>query len=908
MASAGQSSEQAWQAQDVNAIPTLAWAARPDGSAEFLNRRWLDYTGLSAEEASDWGWTAALHTEDRDKVMDCWRRLLDSGEAGEMEGRLRRHDGDYRWFLFRAEPLRDESGDIFKWYGANTDIEDRKRAEALLAAEKRTLEMIANGACLADILEGLCDTIDAQADNTISAVMLMDADGMHLRPAAGPRLPKGWIEAITPLKIGPCVGSCGTAASLKQRVIVSDVATDPLWADYRDLALSHGLRAVWSQPLLSKNQEILGTFCISYTEPRTPNETDLRLIEGAGHIAVIAIEGERSQEALRGASEEIRNSEARLRKIIDTIPTLAWCTLPDGTGIFWNRRWHEYTGLSLEVVRGWGWQDAIHPEDLKEITDKWLGFLAAGQPGEVEGRLRRFDGVYRWFLFRAEPLRDESGNIVNWYGTDTDIDDLKRAEAKLRQDEEELRRMTDAIPQTIIVMNPDGKAIYANRVALEYTGLSLHDVQTDDFRERVFHPDDVQRVREERYKGLSDTAPFENEQRALGKDGKYRWFLIRYNPLLDESGNVIRWYATGTDIDDRKRAEDRLRNETVALREQIDRDSMFEDIVGSSEALREVLRQVDKVAHSDSTVLILGETGTGKELIARAVHRRSNRGDRAFIGVNCAAIPASLIASELFGHEKGAFTGATQRRLGRFESANGGTIFLDEVGDLPPEVQIALLRVLQEREIERVGSNRPIPVDVRVLAATHRDLNALVAEGKFRQDLLYRLNVVPIEMPSLRDRASDIPLLVEYFIDRFGKKAGKKFRTIDRRTLKLLQAYGWPGNVRELQNVIERAVILSEGDIFCVDETWLKRQAPQFAGPTAALNSALQQQEKEMIEAALAESVGRVSGPGGAAAKLGLPRPTLDAKSGDWESTNIGSKFISRTDPCLPGNPVAVAH
>jgi len=305
---------------------------------------------------------------------------------------------------------------------------------------------------------------------------------------------------------------------------------------------------------------------------------------------------------------------------------------------------------------------------------------------------------------------------------------------------------------------------------------------------------------------------------------------------------------------------------------------MFEDIVGSSEALRKVLRQVDKVAHSDSTVLILGETGTGKELIARAIHKRSNRGERAFIGVNCAAIPVSLIASELFGHEKGAFTGATQRRPGRFESANGGTIFLDEVGDLPPEIQIALLRVLQEREIERVGSNRPIPVDVRVLAATHRDLNTLVAEGKFRQDLLYRLNVVPVEMPSLRDRAADIPLLVEYFIDRFGKNAGKKFKTIDRKTLKLFQAYGWPGNVRELQNVIERAVILSEGDIFCVDETWLRRQAPQFAGPTAGLNSALQRQEKGMIEAALAESAGRVSGPRGAATKLGLPRPTLDAK------------------------------
>src|SRR5246127_1771066 len=822
MASAGQSAEQARQAQDVDAIPTLAWSARPDGSAEFLNRRWLDYTGLSVEEASDWGWTAALHTEDRDRLMDFWRHLLDSGQAGEIEARLRRYDGDYRWFLFRVEPVRDKHGGILKWYGANTDIEDRKRAEALLAAEKRTLEMIASGAGLADILEGLCETIDAQARNTKSSVMLMDADGMHLRPAAGPRLPKGWIGAIPPLRIGPCVGSCGTAASLKQRVIVSDIATDPLWADYRDLALSYGLRAAWSQPLLSKNQEVLGTFCVSYAEPRTPNETDLRLIEGACHIAVIAIEGERTQVALRSAFEEIRNSEKKLRKIIDTIPTLAWCSLPDGTGIFWNRRWHEYTGLSLDVVRGWGWQDAIHPEDLREITDKWLGFLAAGQPGEVEGRLRRFDGAYRWFLFRAEPLRDESGNIVNWYGTDTDIEDLKRAEAKLRRDEEELRRMTDAIPQTIIVFNPDGKAIYANRVSLEYTGLSLDEVVADDFHARVFHPDDVQRLREARHKALSSSVPFENEQRALGKDGKFRWFLMRYNPLLDETGKVIRWYATGTDIDDRKRNEDRTRNENLALREQIDRDSMFEDIVGSSEVLRKVLRQVGKVAHSDSTVLILGETGTGKELIARAIHKRSNRRDHAFIGVNCAAIPASLIASELFGYEKGAFTGATQRRLGRLESANGGTIFLDEIGDLPPEIQIALLRVLQEREIERVGGNNSIPVDVRVLAATHRDLNALVADGRFREDLLYRLNVVPIEVPPLRDRVADIPLLVEYFINRFGKRAGKKFQTIDKKSLKAFQSYAWPGNVRELQNVIERAVILSDGETFATDEAWLK--------------------------------------------------------------------------------------
>jgi formate hydrogenlyase transcriptional activator len=305
---------------------------------------------------------------------------------------------------------------------------------------------------------------------------------------------------------------------------------------------------------------------------------------------------------------------------------------------------------------------------------------------------------------------------------------------------------------------------------------------------------------------------------------------------------------------------------------------MFDDIVGSSEHLRKVLSQVNRVAPTDSTVLILGQTGTGKELIARAIHKRSRRAGRSFVGVNCGAMTASLIASELFGHEKGSFTGAIQHRLGRFEAANGGTIFLDEVGDLPPDIQIALLRVLQEREIERVGSDRPTPVDVRVLAATHRNLKNLVREGKFREDLLYRLNVVPITMPSLREREVDIPILVEYFIARFGKKVGKKFQTIEKETLKMMQEYEWPGNVRELQNVIERAVILSDSDMFTVDEAWLKRTPSEALNPDLPLTGSLQTLEKEVIEAALAESQGRISGIAGAAAKLGVPNSTLETK------------------------------
>jgi formate hydrogenlyase transcriptional activator len=567
-----------------------------------------------------------------------------------------------------------------------------------------------------------------------------------------------------------------------------------------------------------------------------------------------------------------------IRFIVDRIPAFTWSAHPNGSVEFVNQRWREFAGLSLEESQGWGWQVAIHSEDLPSLMQKWRELLISGEAGDIEARMRRYDGIFRWFLIRFEPFRDETGKIVMWYGVSTDIETLKRTEEKLREDERELRQITDAIPQTVVVLDPGGVAIYANQATLDYTGLTADDVIAPNFRERIFHPEDIEKNRNERKAALARGLPFEFEHRALGKDGRYRWFLTQYNPFRNERGEVTRWYATGTDIDDRVRAEERTRNENLALREQIDRDSMFEDIVGSSEALRKVLRQVAKVAASDSTVLILGETGTGKELIARAIHKRSKRADRAFIGVNCAAIPPSLIASELFGHEKGAFTGATQSRMGRFESANGGTIFLDEVGDLPAEIQIALLRVLQEREIDRVGSSRPIPVDVRVVAATHRDLNALVAEGKFRQDLLYRLNVVPIQMPPLRERAADIPLLVEYFVDRFGKRAGKKFRSIDKKFLKAFQEYEWPGNVRELQNVIERAVILSEDDTLAVDETWLKREPAQNPVRPRTLDGALGRQEKEMIEAALAESQGRISGPAGAAAKLGLPARTLDSK------------------------------
>jgi formate hydrogenlyase transcriptional activator len=574
----------------------------------------------------------------------------------------------------------------------------------------------------------------------------------------------------------------------------------------------------------------------------------------------------------RRAEAVIRSQEAELRDVVDTIPAIVWSALPDGSNAYVNSRFVEYCGMPAEKIAGSGWHAATHPDDLERHNAKWLACAASGEPLEDEVRFRRADGQYRWHLQRGVPLRDEGGHIVKWYGVLTDIEDRKRAEDKIRDQETELRQMLDFAPQLIAVYGPQFQRLYANRVALEYAGLTLEEWRQTLDRGAFVHPDD--RPREHDH--ADRDSAYALELRLRKADGSYRWFLARYNPVRDEPGRVIRWYISCTDIDDRKRAEERLQHENVALREELDKASMFEEIVGVSPALTIVLARVSKVASSDSTVLITGETGTGKELVARAIHRRSKRSSRAFIAVNCAAIPRDLIASELFGHEKGAFTGAMQRRLGRFELADGGTIFLDEVGELASETQVALLRVLQEREFERVGGGDRIRVDVRVIAATNRDLAAEVADGTFRQDLFYRLNVFPLEVPPLRERQEDIPLLVEYFIGRYGRKAGKRFKRVSKRTLDQLKAYRWPGNIRELQNVIERSVIVSEADEFAVDESWLSRTAAVESG--LGLFGTLSAHEKSIVEEALRASGGRVAGPSGAAARLGIPRSTLESK------------------------------
>ena len=1083
----------------VDTIPTLAWSAGPDGSADFFNQRWLDYTGLSAKQALDWGWQVAIHPDDLARILETLREALNSVKPFEVEGRFRRFDGEFRWFLFRGSPLRDRSGKVTKWYGTNTDLEERKRAEdALRKSEERWRSVFENsaiGVALTDLngrflaTNHVFQTIVGYTGEELLAVSFLDLTHEDYRQAnwalitellegkrrqfqiekkyrrkdgsliwvsnnvslvpGTERIPQfimALSEDITERKraeqalrrseahlaegqrlaktgswaYNPATEKCiywsdemlrifglDPQSSLpdreeflrlvhpedrdrfNERIEKSRHEKSDFVQDYRVVLTDgtvkhiHGIghpvldetgniieyvgtdvdvterkrdeeklrrseaylleaqrisqTGSWKHDVLSgtvivspevfrifgvKPDEDTSTteFWLSRNHPddqkrirelferaeieKTDYEADYRIVlpDGAikhlhaiGHpilngsgVLVEFIGTVMDITERKKAESELRRSEGYLAEAQKLTHTGSWAVqVPQMENVYWSKEMYRIFGLDpdskppsyMEVAR------RLHPEDSPYHTHVVEQAIRDRTDFETDYRLLLSNGADKYIHVVGHPVVSASGDVIEFVGTAMDVTEQHEARAALqtafeqiKAEETELRRMTDAIASYIYVLRPDGTALYANQTVLDYTGLTLEDVQREDQRARVFHPEDVERLREERQEAIARGKPFELEQRALGKDGNYRWFLVRFNPLRDDQGHIIRWYATGTDIEDRKRAEERMRDENLALREQIDQAFMFEDIVGSSPALQTVLSSIVRVAPTDSTVLITGETGTGKELIARAIHKHSQRSGQAFISVNCASIPSSLIASELFGHEKGAFTGAVQRHQGRFEVAHSGTIFLDEVGDLPAEAQIALLRVLQERQFERVGGNRVLTTDVRVISATNRDLTAAIAAGTFRSDLFYRLNVFPIEVPPLRKRKEDIPMLVEYFVKRYAEKAGKQIRKIHRTTLELCQAYPWPGNIRELQNIVERSVILCSGDTFWIEKAWLARVHPprqELAGP---LPDTLQNQERKIIETALAECKGKVAGPEGAAAKLGIPRSTLDSK------------------------------
>ena len=579
------------------------------------------------------------------------------------------------------------------------------------------------------------------------------------------------------------------------------------------------------------------------------------------------------------------------RTLMENVPVLIVRYDTELRRIYVNPAWEKVMSLSSADVINKRTDEILELPVTAKYVEKLRQVLETGTPEKIEFNRASARGKTIFLEFVIVPEYDRHGKMISLLAVGVDQTKRREAEEQIRNSERNLRTTIDTIPAYVFSALPDGSFDFASQNWFDYSGLSPEEVYGWDWTD-VVHPEDRDQAVETWRESMATGVPGENEHRVRQANGEYRWFLARNAALRDENGHIVRWYVVLMDIENQKRTEARLlqaldeikklqhqlSKENIVLREEVDRTSMFEEIVGASPALKTVLARIDKVAPTDSIVFITGETGTGKELVARAIHKRSPRAARAFVSVNCAAIPAPLIASELFGHEKGAFTGAHQRRLGRFELAEGGTIFLDEIGELPMETQIALLRVLQDQKFERLGGNQPIRANARVITATNRDLQAAIAAGSFRRDLFYRLNVFPIEIPPLRERQEDISILVEYFIHRYASKLGKKIRSASRKTLDLLQSYSWPGNIRELQNVIERSIIVCDTENFLVDENWLSQESCQAQPVGQPLPDMLVSQTKEMIEAALAESGGRVSGPSGAAARLGMPASTLESK------------------------------
>src|SRR5258706_340646 len=792
----------------VDSIPAFAWYAGPDGKIEYLNQRILDYTGERLEDLVGFGWASVLHPEDVERTKKAWLYSVETGEPCDVDQRVRRFDNIYRWFRTNAQPLRADSGRVIRWYGVATDIEDWKRAEEGLRERGLNLRLVVDG------IPGLVNTTTAAGKFEFVNRQMLDYFGIALEEF------KGWSTSDI---VHP--DDLSSQLTTWQRSVETG---DTYESEYR-IRRADGVYR-WFHVRALPWRDAQGRVVRWYTL-----RTD---IDDWKHV-----------------EEALRASEQSLRLIVDSIPGLV-CTM-NAAGEFqlFNRQILEYIGRTPEELKSWAASDLVHPDDLPRVIAAFNSSIETGHPYDIEHRCRRVDGVYRWFQVRALPVRDAEDRVISWYVLFTDIDKRKQAEDRLRllldvtnqvgsnlQFRDLLRAISGNIRRvmqcdcaSLALPNAENKQLQLNVLDFpEGKGFfheeGVYSIENSPYGtafrttrplaiERPFHGwaenPVVQSRMQEGFKSLC-FIPLMRRNRAIGtlNLGRLRGDAFSEEDLyfLGQLANQIAIAVENAlEYGQITEAKERLSWQKIYLENGIRLEHNFEKIIGNSPRLKARVEIVRIVAPADSTVLIQGETGTGKEVIARAIHNLSSRKGQALVKVNCAAIPLGLLESELFGHEKGSFTGAIAQRIGRFELAHKGTLFLDEVGDIPLELQPKLLRVLQEQEFERLGSTRTQRVDVRVLAATNVSLTQMVAEKKFRSDLYYRLKVFPIDVPPLRERRDDIPLLVRYFANKYARRMGKQIESIPKEAMDALSRYSWPGNIRELQNLMERAALLSTG-------------------------------------------------------------------------------------------------
>jgi PAS domain S-box-containing protein len=821
----------------ADTTPALLHTGRPDGHLDYFNRGWLDYLGAQPQEIEGWNWTSKVHPEDVDELVRRWRLSLASGNALECESRVRRFDGQYRWLLHRKLPLRDEAGRIVKWFGSSIDIEERRQAEFYLTQGQRLAH---------------------------SGSWAFNSTGFEY-----------WSSQLFEIH-GLDPG--GKAPNIAEYIALVHPEDRDFVAQTIQKVLSEPRGFDFTKRIVRPDGAIRHVRCVGVPGP-----------SGRGFVGTGIDVTE--QEQLTAA---LRKSESQWRAVFENSAVGIVLIDENIRFVSANEAYQKMVGYSESDLRRMHPREYTHPEDVQSSEGIYKDIREnRREHAYYEKRYRRRDGGDVWVECYATrlPSAGESGSI--YAAIVVDITKRKAAEEALRRRQAYLATAQSLNHTGSFAINlTTGEIIWSEEMFRIYGYEPFSFKPTIAWIMQRMHPEDLEITNEALGRITRERIAPDIEYRIVLPDGSIKNLHVVMQVLEESPSKDLECVGSLMDVTEQHRArkamveayeeikklKDELYRENVALKEEIDQASMFEEIVGSSKSLKKVLEGVVKVAPTDSTVLITGETGTGKELVARAIHKRSRRAGRAFIRVNCAAIAPSLIASELFGHEKGAFTGATQRREGRFEMAAGGTLFLDEIGELPEETQVALLRVLQEREFERVGGNKTLRSDVRVVTATNRDLEEAIRAGKFRSDLFYRLNVFPIAVPPLRNRREDIPRLVEAFVREFSKLMAKTISSIPQKTMTALQQYDWPGNIRELRNMIERGMIISRGRSLEVELPMAVAGTVEASKPGESSETTLAEVERRHILDVLEQTKWRIGGKGGAAERLGMNRTTLQGR------------------------------